>query len=64
MPYLRDVRLSRALSQQDLADASGVSRSAIMAIEGGRDAWPRTVQKLARALRVKPQELTGRKIGN
>lgn len=62
VPHLRDVRLSRALSQRDLADASRVSRSTIMALEAGRDAWPRTVQKLARALRVKPEELTGRRI--
>jgi DNA-binding XRE family transcriptional regulator len=49
--------LRRALSQEDLARLAGLSRTTIIKLEGGRDAWPSTVRKLARALHVKPQDL-------
>ena len=57
MPRLRDVRLKRALSQEELARLAKVSRTTIIKIEGGRDAWPKTVRKLAKALKVDPEEL-------
>jgi DNA-binding XRE family transcriptional regulator len=60
MPHLRRVREMRALSQQELAKQAGVGRQTVMAIEGGRNAWPSTVRKLAKVLRVRPEELTGR----
>jgi len=46
-----------ALSQEELAHKSGVSRTTIIKLEGGRDAWPQTVRKLAAALGVKPEDL-------
>jgi transcriptional regulator with XRE-family HTH domain len=46
-----------ALSQEELAEKSGVSRTTIIKLEAGRDAWPITVRKLADALGVKPQDL-------
>jgi DNA-binding XRE family transcriptional regulator len=58
-PHLRHVRLSRSLTQAELAERAGLSRATVMALEGGRDAWPTTVRKLARALGVRPQVLTG-----
>lgn len=57
LPRLREHRLRRALSQRELAELSNVSRVTVMKIEGGRPAWPSTVRKLARALRVKPEDL-------
>ena len=59
VPRLREWRDKRELSQQELADRSGVSRHTIMALErqDGRDAWPQTVRKLAKALRVRTDQL-------
>jgi transcriptional regulator with XRE-family HTH domain len=57
VPRLREQRLKRALSQQELAKLSGISRTTIIKLEAGRDAWPQTVRKLARALRVDPSAL-------
>jgi transcriptional regulator with XRE-family HTH domain len=57
VPRLRDVRHRLALSQEELAEASGVARSTIIKLEAGRDAWPSTVRKLAAALGVKPADL-------
>jgi len=57
VPRLRDVRHRMALSQEELAEKSGVARSTIIKLEAGRDAWPSTVRKLAAALGVKPAEL-------
>jgi hypothetical protein len=36
---------------------SKVSRTTIIKLEAGRDAWPQTVRKLAKALRVNPADL-------
>lgn len=58
LPRLREQRQKRALSQDELARLSGVSRTTIIKLEGGRNAWPSTQRKLAQALRVKPTELT------
>jgi transcriptional regulator with XRE-family HTH domain len=59
LPRLREWREERTLSQRELADRSGVSRTSIIEIEGGRNAWPQTVRKLAKALGVKPSALKG-----
>ena len=58
LPRLREQRLRRALSQEELAKLTGLSRTTIIKIEGGRNAWPKTHRKLAQALRVKPEDLT------
>ena len=57
VPRLRDHRLNRAMSQDELASKSGVSRSRIIKLEAGGQAWPKTVGKLARALRVSVADL-------
>lgn len=56
---IREVRLSRGMSQQDLADACGLkSRSSINKIE--KDTYEpglETIKKIARALNVDPDYL-------
>jgi len=55
---LRAVRERAALSQQQLAEKSGVSRYSIGRLENSeRAARPTTTQKLAKALGVEPREL-------
>ena len=55
---LRDLRIRQALSQRDLAEASGVTQSTIVRLEqGDPNVRPSTLRKLARALGVKPAEL-------
>ena len=55
---LRAIREQNALSQQQLADKSGVSRYTIGRLENGeRSARPSTTQKLAKALGVEPKDL-------
>ena len=46
-----------ALSQQELADRARVSRTRIIKLEQGGNAWPQTIRKLAAALGVKPADL-------
>jgi DNA-binding XRE family transcriptional regulator len=55
---LRELRQERALSQRDLADAAGVSKTTIVNIEAGRyQPIPSTTRKLAKALGIDPREL-------
>ncbi len=55
---LRSLRQARAMSQRDLAAKSGVAQDTISDLEKGtRRAQPRTVRKLARALRTSPEAL-------
>jgi transcriptional regulator with XRE-family HTH domain len=55
---LRELRLDRALSAQDLANLAAVNYRTILRLEHGQTgAQPRTVRKLAKALGVDPREL-------
>jgi transcriptional regulator with XRE-family HTH domain len=57
---LRDVRESKFLSQQELAERAGLSRVAITRLESGQvSAQYATIRKLAEALGVEPAELVG-----
>jgi transcriptional regulator with XRE-family HTH domain len=57
-PRLRELRERAALSQEDLAKRSGVSRATIADLEADkRPARPSTRRKLAEALGVTPVEL-------
>jgi transcriptional regulator with XRE-family HTH domain len=56
---LKERRERRGLTQEELATLSGVSRPTIAALElGYRQAYSSTTDKLARALKVKPGQLT------
>lgn len=53
-----DLRVAAELSQEDLAFAAGLHRTAISHIEqASRSAKLETIEKLARALRVQPADL-------
>ncbi|HEX2729411.1 MAG TPA: helix-turn-helix transcriptional regulator [Rubrobacteraceae bacterium] len=57
---LRVLRLRAVMSQEQLADRSGVARDTISKLETGqRKAYPSTIRKLALGLDVKPQMLIG-----
>ncbi len=58
LPYLRQLRRSRGLSQKDLGQLAGVSPGTVYRLEAGlRGAYPGTVRKLATALEVVPEVL-------
>jgi transcriptional regulator with XRE-family HTH domain len=61
LPKLVELRRRRYLSQAELAEKSGVAKNTIHRLETG-DATPqlRTIRKLAEALGVTPDELTGK----
>ena len=57
---LRVLRLRAVMSQEQLADRSGVARDTISKLETGRrGAYPSTIRKLAAGLDVQPQLLMG-----
>jgi transcriptional regulator with XRE-family HTH domain len=58
-PALREERVRAALTQQELAERSGVARSTIARIETGDQASIPTVRRLARALGLEPADLMG-----
>lgn len=58
--YLSRIRTEKGLSQQDLADALGMTQAAVSQLESGkRIATPKTVKRLAEALQVDIEELAG-----
>ena len=57
LPGLRDARLKRFLTQAQLAEASGVSLHVVNRAENGERVAVTTAQKLAEALRVRPEVL-------
>ena len=58
LPYLREVRQSKGLSQRELAELARVSTGTVYRVETGlRGAYPGTVRKLATALGVSPEAL-------
>jgi transcriptional regulator with XRE-family HTH domain len=60
LPHLRGLRQRAVLSQEQLAEKSGVARDTISKLETGRrKAYPTTIRKLAASLEVEPQMLLG-----
>ena len=60
LPHLRGLRQQAVLSQEQLAERSGVARDTISKLETGqRRAYPTTVRKLAAGLEVEPRLLFG-----
>jgi transcriptional regulator with XRE-family HTH domain len=55
---LREIRIQRLLTQEELAEKAGVSPSTVVNIErDNREPQFRTIRKLAKALEVEPTEL-------
>jgi DNA-binding XRE family transcriptional regulator len=55
---LRELRLRKALNQQELADKAGLTRATLSRLEAGlQEPYPSTTRKIARALGVEPEEL-------
>lgn len=55
---LRELRRDRVLSMRELEELAGISYNTIWRIEAGQQgAHPRTIRKLAEALKVEPREL-------
>jgi len=60
LPHLRNFRRRAVMSQEDLAEKSGVARDTISKLETGqRRAYPSTIRKLAAGLDVEPRVLLG-----
>jgi transcriptional regulator with XRE-family HTH domain len=60
LPHLRDFRRRAVMSQEQLAEKSGVARDTISKLESGRRrAYPSTIRKLAAGLEVEPRMLMG-----
>jgi transcriptional regulator with XRE-family HTH domain len=58
MRKLKRLRLMRAMSQQELADAAGIGRNTVNRLEQGRTGVQgRTLRRLAQALDVDVSEL-------
>ena len=60
LPRLRRIRQGAVMSQEELAERSGVARDTISKLETGRrGAYPSTIRKLAAGLDVDPRLLFG-----
>ena len=60
LPHLRNLWRRAVMSQEDLAEKSGVARDTISKLETGqRRAYPSTIRKLAAGLDVEPGLLLG-----
>jgi transcriptional regulator with XRE-family HTH domain len=57
LPKLKAFRERKALTQDELAKASGVAKNTVLRIEKGGDAYPGTARKIAAALGVEPEAL-------
>ena len=61
--FIRNKRIERGLTQEELANKSGVGRDVIVRLENANNSIkprPLTLGKVAKALKVKPDELLNR----
>lgn len=54
---LKEVRIERGMSQQDIADKAGVSQSTIMFLESGRNQSSRKIVEIANVLGINSEWL-------
>ena len=58
LPALAEHRRRRGLTQRQLGELAGVAHTTVQQLESlRRGAYPQTMQKLAIALRVEPEDL-------
>jgi transcriptional regulator with XRE-family HTH domain len=58
LPGLAAHRRRRGLTQRQLGELAGVAHTTVQRLESlSRGAYPRTIQRLAIALRVEPEDL-------
>jgi transcriptional regulator with XRE-family HTH domain len=58
LPGLAGHRRRRGLTQRQLGELAGVAHTTVQRLESlSRGAYPQTIQKLAIALRVEPEDL-------
>ena len=58
MAKFRELRRRRVLTMEELAEKAGVGRNTVWRLEHGvMGAQPRTIRKLAKALKVEPEDL-------
>jgi transcriptional regulator with XRE-family HTH domain len=58
LPALAEHRRRRGLTQRQLGEISGVAHTTVQNLESlRRGAYPQTLQKLATALKVEPEDL-------
>ena len=58
LPGLATHRRRRGLTQRQLGELAGVAHTTVQRLESlSRGAYPKTIQKLAIALRVEPKDL-------
>jgi transcriptional regulator with XRE-family HTH domain len=58
LPALAEHRRRRGLTQRQLGELAGVAHTSVQRLESlSRGAYPRTMQKLATALGIAPEEL-------
>ena len=58
LPGLTAHRRRRGLTQRQLGELAGVAHTTVQRLESlSRGAYPRTIQRLAIALRVEPEDL-------
>jgi transcriptional regulator with XRE-family HTH domain len=57
IPHLSEWRISRVMSQSELADKASVARSTITRAERGEIVSFENVRKIAQALSITPQQL-------
>jgi len=61
---LRAERTRKFMTQQELADAAGLTRCSITRLEAGTAARPTTVRRLATVLGIEPAALLGERDGS
>ncbi|MDD5191192.1 MAG: helix-turn-helix transcriptional regulator [Dehalococcoidales bacterium] len=57
MKTLKRIRHEHALAIRDLAEMAGVSPNTVVRVEAGMTARPSTRRKIARCLKLKPQDI-------